>query len=185
MRIDDLEAGARLIYPGHGVATLKRIQTQKIGGKEHKLFEFEIDLTGTKITIPAGRLGSVGLRGFGSDQCVERAYKILGERRQGRMRKTDLAALTHKMKGTLVEIAEVWRDLSTLAAVKTLSLDEQKLRDIAQRLVASEVAAVRNRRYDVVLKELKEIVVANSSKLIKQLSGSLEVPPPVAREAIA
>lgn len=176
MRIESLEPGSRLMYPGHGVATLKRVLSQKIGGAEHKLFEFEIEISGTKITIPAGRLSSIGLRKFGTEREAQAVYELLGEKGAARARKADPHVLAQRLKGSLVEIAEVWRDLSTLATMKTLSLDEQKLRDVAQRLVASEIAAIRGGRPDAILKELKDIVVASHSKMIKQLASPFKVP---------
>lgn len=162
------EAGDKVVYPGHGVGILDEVVTKNVGGADHTFYGITIlDSKHTKIMVPVSQAHMVGLRKIVSMQQMQEVFEIL----RRRSTKVDLKAgngqtwnrrsrdYTLKLKtGSLLEIAEVTRELAVLSKSKELSFGERKMLESAQYLLVSELALVKDRSHEAILGELQELM---------------------------
>jgi CarD family transcriptional regulator len=155
-KVDD-----KVVYPGHGVGAITRIQSRTLGGSEQQIYDITIIDSGMKIMVPVGQAEAVGLRRVVDKKAVERVYAILKQRDFKIDTQTwnrRFREYSQKIKtGSVYEIAEVLRDLSVLSADKQLSFGEKKMLDTAQNLLVSEIAIAKSRTPEKVMGELKAI----------------------------
>lgn len=162
------QAGDKVVYPGHGVGILDEVVTKNVGGADHTFYGITIlDSKHTKIMVPVSQAHMVGLRKIVSMHQMQEVFEIL----RRRSTKLDIKAgngqtwnrrsrdYTIKLKtGSLLEIAEVTRELSFLAKNKELSFGERKMLESAQYLLVSELALVKDRSHEAVLGEIQALM---------------------------
>ena len=161
MKTKSFREGDKVVYPGHGVAIINKLQSRIIGGKEQQIFEMTILESGMRVMVPVVQAESVGIRKVIDKRSVEKVYEILRRRDFKIDTQTwnrRFREYSQKIKtGSLFEIAEVLRDLSVLSSDKQLSFGEKKMLDTAQNLLVSEIAIAKARAPEKVIGELKEI----------------------------
>ena len=97
--------------------------------------------------VPTRSAQTVGLRDVITAPEVERIYDILKSpsKKSSATWNRRFRALNEKLNtGSLVEIAEVLRDLSSLKTDKDLSFGEKKMLERARSMIVSEICAARN-----------------------------------------
>ena len=65
--------------------------------------------------------------------------------------------------GSVFEIAEVFRDLSTIKRNKELSFGERKMLDTAQSLLVKEISLAKNMKEEDVERDIKSSLFIQSS----------------------
>ncbi len=152
--------GDRIIYPAHGIGIIDRVEDKLVSGKRRSFYVIKILENGVTVMTPVDNADKVGLRGLASKKDISKALKILSEdaaisldenwnRRQ--------KGYFNKIKtGSLLEIAEVYRDLSLLQIEKGLSFGERKMLENAKYLIVSEIA------------EAKGIEIKKAEKIIEK-----------------
>lgn len=169
------KAGDKVVYPGHGVGILDEVVTKSVGGSDHTFYGITIlDSKHTKIMVPVSQAHMVGLRKIVSMQQMQEVFEVLRRRSgKGDMRCSSVKShavrsqtwnrrardYTLKLKtGSLLEIAEVTYELSSLAKTKELSFGERKMLESAQYLLVSELALVKDRSHESIMGELQELM---------------------------
>ena len=153
--------GDQAVYPAHGVGEVTAIENREIAGQQQSFYIVRMLANGMTIMVPTNNVQLVGLRAvIGKDQ-VDQVFKTL--------RKQDSPAATttwnrryreyvDKIKtGSLVEVAEVLRDLYLVKGDKDLSFCELKLLDTARALLIKELAAAKACDDDEIEQELEKI----------------------------
>lgn len=154
--------GDKAVYPVHGVGEIKAIETKIFSGSETTFFIMKIYDSDMKIMIPIRSASSVGLRKITPQIEVENIYHIL---------KTERKAVAHLpwnrrqklyseklKKGTLFDVAEVFRDLSNIKQEKDLSFGERKMLDTAKNLLVKEMSVSKGVSEDKVVEDLNRIL---------------------------
>ncbi len=143
------KVGDNAVYPGHGVGKITAIEIKEILGSEHTFYSIQILETGMKIMIPEKNVKSVGLRPIISR---EQADEVLGVLRGKEVRVDNQTwnrryrEYMEKIKtGSVMEIAEVLRDLFLLKVDKELSFGERKMLDTARNLLLKELTLATNK----------------------------------------
>jgi CarD family transcriptional regulator len=111
--------------------------------------------------IPLSKVRSVGLRRVIDEDCVGQVVRILRTRTVKRDNQTwnrRYRAYLEKIKtGSVLDIAEVLRDLYQLKYSKTLSFGERKMLDTARSLLVREISVARGEEVDDVEEEMDDI----------------------------
>lgn len=160
--------GAKVVYPGHGVGVIERIQEKHIQGIKHEFFVLRILENDMTIMIPTDNVTSMGLRPVMGKEMVRKVYRILRTRKP-------IEDLTHwnrryreyheKIRtGSIVEIAKILRDLLVLRAIKELSFGERTMLDTARNLLVKELAIASEHSEEKILAELRTMFTENSTR---------------------
>jgi CarD family transcriptional regulator len=145
------EVGEVVVYPIHGVARVKEIRAEKIGGADQLCYILESETEGGSprpvIKLPVDKADSNRVRRIINSSEAEKVIEVL----QKRGMKTDSVTWNkrhreyqEKMRtGNLFKAAEVYRDLSLLKETKDLSYGERRLFDQARGLLIKELSIAK------------------------------------------
>lgn len=155
------KVGDNAVYPGHGVVTIKAIETKEILGNKQTFYSLQLVDSGMKIMIPKDNVESVGLRPIISKEEAARVLGILKEKDVKIDNQTwnrRYREYMEKIKtGSVYEIAEVLRDLFLLKADKELSFGERKMLDSARTLLLKELTLATSKEELFQEEEVKSI----------------------------
>ena len=154
------KVGDLAVYPAHGVGVIERIENRKISGCQENFFVMRILENNMIIMIPSSNAENVGLRQIIDQNEVLKVYSILKERdisvddnQTWNRRYRDYM---DKIKsGSVFEIAEVYRDLSTIQQDKELSFGERKMLDTARSLLVKEISLAKNMKEEDVERDIQ------------------------------
>jgi CarD family transcriptional regulator len=131
------KVGDLAVYPAHGVGVIERIENREISGCQENFYIMRILENNMIIMIPSSNTQNVGLRELIDQTEVSKVFSILKNRdmyvddnQTWNRRYRDYM---DKIKsGSVFEVAEVYRDLSTIKQDKELSFGERKMLDTAR-----------------------------------------------------
>jgi len=154
------KVGDLAVYPAHGVGIIERIENRKNSGCQEDFFVMRILENNMIIMIPSSNAENVGLRQIINRNEVLKVYSILKERDMSvdgsqtwNRRYRDYM---DKIKsGSVFEIAEVYRDLSTVQKDKELSFGERKMLDTARSLLVKEISLAKNMKEEDVERDIQ------------------------------
>lgn len=138
------KVGDNAVYPSHGVGVIKRIEEKVISGKKKSFYVLQVIENGMTIMVPTDNTVGVGLRALVSKKEVDEVYGILRDKKVKIDRTTwnrRYREYMEKIKtGSVIEIAEVLRNLYLLKNSKDLSFGEKKMFDTAKNLLVREIS---------------------------------------------
>ncbi len=139
------EVGSKVVYPLHGVGIISSIEEKTVLGKTHSYYIIKLGISDMTVMIPVEKSEELGLRKVVSHKDVESALKLI----KGEITKIEedwkerYQQNFEKMKkGSLIDVAEVVRNLYHRNKIKELSIMEKKLYENAFRLLVDEIAYV-------------------------------------------
>ncbi len=152
--------GDLAVYPAHGVGIIERIENRKISGCQEDFFVIRILENNMIIMIPSSNATNVGLREIINQNEVSKVLSILKKRdisvddnQTWNRRYRDYM---DKIKsGSVFEVAEVYRDLSTIKQDKGLSFGERKMLDTARSLLIKEISLAKNMKEEDVERDIQ------------------------------
>jgi CarD family transcriptional regulator len=152
--------GDLAVYPAHGVGIIERIENRKISGCQEDFFVMRILENNMIIMIPSSNATNVGLRQIIDQEEVSKVLSILKKRdisvngnQAWNRRYRDYM---DKIKsGSVFEVAEVYRDLSTIKQDKELSFGERKMLDTARSLLIKEISLAKNMKEEDVERDIQ------------------------------
>jgi CarD family transcriptional regulator len=153
--------GEKVVYPGHGVGIIERMQTRVVSGREQKFYMLRILDSDMTIMIPTDNVSSAGLRPVIGRDMVAKVYRILRTKKVEVDQQTwnrRYREYTEKIKtGSVLEIAKVLRDLFVIKADKELSFGERKMLDTARNLLVKELSIASAYPEEKIMQDLKNI----------------------------
>lgn len=158
------KVGDKAVYPSHGVAIIKNIESREVAGNKLDFYVLQIVSSGATLMVPTGASERAGMRGLISDEEVERVFSIL--RNPGkvpqRIWNRRFREFSEKLRtGSLADVAEVFRDLWTLQASKELSPGEKKLMERAKEMVVAEISAAQGAENLDVETQISQMLLPN------------------------
>jgi CarD family transcriptional regulator len=162
------KVGDLAVYPAHGVGLIERIETKEIAGSQESFLIIRILENNMIIMVPSSNTSSVGLRQIVNSKEVSKIFSIL----QMNDRAVDDSQTWNRRyrdymdkikSGSVFEIAEVFRDLSTIKRDKELSFGERKMLDTAQSLLVKEISLAENMKEEDVERDIKSSLFMQSS----------------------
>ena len=157
-------AGEKVIYPGHGIAEIRKIEKREINGKLMEFYYLTIVDENLSLMVPKGNEKKIGMRKVISPEEVEKVYNILKSK----------ANLTYKQwhhryqenfeklkSGSIYETAEVVRDLAYLERKKSLAVKESRMMHDAKKLIIKEIAYTKKMSEKEVARQINELLSTN------------------------
>ena len=163
------KVGDLAVYPAHGVGVIERIENREISGCQEDFFVMRILENNMIIMIPSSNTKNVGLRELIDRTEVSKVFSILKNRdmyvddnQTWNRRYRDYM---DKIKsGSVFEVAEVYRDLSTIKQDKELSFGERKMLDTARSLLVKEISLAKNMKEEDVEKDIQSNLFAQTQQ---------------------
>jgi len=161
------KVGDMAVYPAHGVGVIERIENRKISGCQQDFYVMRILETNMIIMIPSSNATHVGLRQIIDQNDVSKIFAILKKRdvsvngnQTWNRRYRDYM---DKIKsGSVFEVAEVYRDLTTIKQDKELSFGERKMLDTARSLLVKEISLAKNMTEEDVERDIRSNLFVQS-----------------------
>ena len=161
------KVGDMAVYPAHGVGVIERIENRKISGCQQDFYVMRILETNMIIMIPSSNAANVGLREIIDQNDVSKIFAILKKRdvsvngnQTWNRRYRDYM---DKIKsGSVFEVAEVYRDLTTIKQDKELSFGERKMLDTARSLLVKEISLAKNMKEEDVERDIRSNLFVQS-----------------------
>ena len=152
--------GDLAVYPAHGVGIIERIENRKISGCQEDFFVIRILENNMIIMIPSSNATNVGLRQIIDQEEVSKVLSILKKRdisvNDNQTWNRRYRDYMDKIKsGSVFEVAEVYRDLSTIKQDKGLSFGERKMLDTARSLLIKEISLAKNMKEEDVERDIQ------------------------------
>jgi CarD family transcriptional regulator len=156
--------GDKAFYPAMGVCQIKAVESRDIAGSRQDFYVLEMVSSGASLMIPVLASLRGGIRPLINDGDIKNVYSIL--RTPRRLSQTTwnrrLREFNEKLStGSVKDIAEVLRDLSSLKSSKALSHCEKDILEKALKMVVTEISAAANRESDEVYAELNQLLMPN------------------------
>lgn len=134
--------GDHVVCPGHGVGQILSVETKTMGDAVKSFYIIKVVTNGMKVMIPTDSLD--GVRNLVSVNEINNVFDLLGDRNvkvdnstwNRRHREYSLKVKT----GSLIEIADVLRQLLLLKMSKKLSFGERKMLDQCKELIVKEIS---------------------------------------------
>ncbi|UCH00162.1 MAG: CarD family transcriptional regulator [Deltaproteobacteria bacterium] len=154
------KVGDMAVYPAHGVGVIERIENREISGCQEDFYVIRILETNMIIMIPSSNATNIGLREIIDQNEVSKIFSILKRRdisvngnQTWNRRYRDYM---DKIKsGSVFEVAEVYRDLTTIKQDKELSFGERKMLDTARSLLVKEISLAKNMKEEDVERDIR------------------------------
>lgn len=136
------KVGDYVVCPGHGVGQVCSVETKELNGEPKGLYTIKVVSNGMKVMIPVD--SKDGVRALIPSSDIQGVFELL----QDQSVKVDMSTwnrrhreYTLKVKtGSLLEIADVLRQLLLLKTSKKLSFGERKMLDQCKELIVKEIS---------------------------------------------
>ncbi|MEE8586230.1 MAG: CarD family transcriptional regulator [Acidobacteriota bacterium] len=142
------KVGDRVIYPNQGVGLIEEVFSSSVGGEELEFYRLRLEANNSLVMIPINNAGNIGVRRLCSKKDLKKLFKVLDSEvvDTGRDWKNRYKDNVEKMMtGSIVDVAQVLKNLHYLSTQKPLSFREKKMYDRARQLVVSEIATVQEK----------------------------------------
>jgi CarD family transcriptional regulator len=134
--------GDHVVCPGHGVGQVCSMDTKELNGEMKSFYIVKVVSNGMKVMIPVD--SKEGLRSLIPSHEIDGVFELLKDQTV----KVDMSTwnrrhreYTLKVKtGSLLEIADVLRQLLLLKMIKKLSFGERKMLDQCKELIVKEIS---------------------------------------------
>lgn len=160
------QTGDYVVYPAHGLGRVTDIETRTVAGFELEMLVIEFEKEKMTLRIPLGKVGAAGLRGLSSKKDMQDALKTLRGRVRIKRTMWSRRAQEYEAKinsGSLVQVAEVVRDLYRNAEQPDQSYSERQIYQAALERLTRELAAVDRVDEDKAQEKLEAILSAAST----------------------
>lgn len=160
------ELGEKVIYPQFGLGTIAEVTEKQVNGSSLSFYRLAFPVKQMEILVPVQRATENGLRKVMSPKAVDvllrhinNAQSVSKPQQWHRWRKKTLEQLK---SGDPLEIAEIYRYLSSLEGKKGLSFTERKILMQVERMLISEISVA------------KQISETQAGKLISKTAPKLK-----------
>ena len=82
----EFKVGDKVVYPNHGVGTIKEVCRRDIAGRQEEFYTLKIASNNSTVMIPTSNVNHVGLRKLCSQRQLSRLYEILKDGFENRIR---------------------------------------------------------------------------------------------------
>jgi CarD family transcriptional regulator len=155
--------GAKVVYPLHGVGVISSIEDKTVLGETRSYYVIKLAISDMTVMIPVKKSDDLGLRLIVSDRDANKALKVIGAETTEMEEdwKSRYQQNFEKIKsGSILNVAEVVRNLFHRNKVKELSIMEKKLYENAYRLLVDEISYVK----DLKREEVQSLVAEGLEK---------------------
>ena len=140
------QVGEKVVYPNHGVGVIENISSRSFGTQAEHFYLLRLSYSSMTVMVPFSSVDHVGLRKVTRNGEISKILSFLAE---GKCKhctdwKDRFKENSEKMqKGSLLDVAEVLKELVMIQAHKPLSFREKKMLERARIMLVSELATSR------------------------------------------
>jgi CarD family transcriptional regulator len=156
--------GDKAVYPAHGVGVISAIESKEVAGTKMDFYVVQIISSGARLMVPTNATSRIGLRNLSDERALRNVYSILRTPRRVSQRAWNrrFREFNDKLRtGSISDVAEVLRDLSSLKQDKPLSFGEKNMLEKALGMVVSEISAAESRAEVEVAEEVSKLLLPN------------------------
>lgn len=139
--------GEKVVYPNQGVGTIENISTRFFETRPEKFYLLRLFCSSMTVMVPFSNAQTIGLRKLSKSTDVNKVLAYLASPAAENLCDWKLRFKINSDKmltGSLLQIAEVFKQLVRLHAEKPLSFREKKMLDRTRTMLISEVSLTRN-----------------------------------------
>jgi len=139
--------GEKVVYPNQGVGTIENISTRFFEQRPEKFYLLRLFCSSMTVMVPFSNAETIGLRKLSKTADVNKVLAYLSGPAVENLCDWKIRFKINSEKmltGSLLQIAEVFKQLVRLQADKPLSFREKKMLDRARYLLVTELAMSRN-----------------------------------------
>ncbi len=140
------QIGDKVVYPNQGVGIIENISTRSFGSAFEKYYLLRLGYNSITVLVPFSNAANIGLRRVNKDREISRvlSYLSYGDCSIHPDWKVRCKENTEKMQsGSLLQAAQVFKELLLLQAEKQLSFREKKMMERARHMLVSEISLAR------------------------------------------
>lgn len=171
------QPGDYVVYPAHGLGQVTAIETRTVAGFELEMLVIEFDKEKMTLRIPLAKVGAAGLRSLSSKKDMQDALKTLKGKVRIKRTMWSRRAQEYEAKinsGSLVQVAEVVRDLYRNAEQPDQSYSERQIYQAALERLTRELSAVDRVDEEKAQEKLEAILSAASTAAQSAAAASEE-----------
>jgi CarD family transcriptional regulator len=138
--------GEKVVYPNQGVGTIENISTRYFEQRPEKFYLLRLFCSSMTVMVPFSTAENIGLRKLSKNADVAKVLTYLAGPDFETLQDWKIRFKINNEKmltGSLLQIAEVFKQLVRLQAEKPLSFREKKMLDRARTMMISEVSQAR------------------------------------------
>jgi CarD family transcriptional regulator len=139
--------GEKVVYPNQGVGTIENISTRYFETRPEKFYLLRLVCSSMTVMVPFSNAQTIGLRKLSKTTDVNKVLAYLSGPAVENLCDWKLRFKVNSDKmltGSLLQIAEVFKQLVRLHAEKPLSFREKKMLDRTRTMLISEVSLARH-----------------------------------------
>jgi CarD family transcriptional regulator len=139
--------GEKVVYPNQGVGTIENISTRFFEQRPEKFYLLRLFCSSMTVMVPFSNAETIGLRKLSKTTDVNKVLAYLSGPAVENLCDWKIRFKINSEKmltGSLLQIAEVFKQLVRLQAEKPLSFREKKMLDRTRTMLISEVSLARN-----------------------------------------
>lgn len=158
------KVGEQVIYPAQGIARIESIETRTIGEEQMVFYVLKLLQKNMAVLVPTCNVSKIGLRRVTDSDAIEEVFQVLGGEPENHYHQWHHRYNDNfeKLKtGSLIQTAEVVRDLAALKRHKNLAIKESRMMANARELIVDEVAHALGIQQDEVALQIDEILCLN------------------------
>jgi CarD family transcriptional regulator len=153
--------GEYIVYPTHGVGKVTSIESDTIAGFDLELYVISFEKEKMTLRVPLQKVEQLSLRSLSSAETMKDAFTTLQGRARVKRTMWSRRAQEYEAKinsGSLVQVAEVVRDLYRNADQPDQSYSERQIYQSALERLVRELAAVDKVSEEKAQEKLEEIL---------------------------
>ena len=138
--------GEKVVYPNQGVGTIENISTRFFEQRPEKFYLLRLFCSSMTVMVPFSNAETIGLRKLSKTADVNKVLAYLSGPAIENLCDWKIRFKINSEKmltGSLLQIAEVFKQLVRLQAEKPLSFREKKMLDRSWQLLVDEIAVAR------------------------------------------
>ena len=157
------KTGEFIVYPAHGVGQISDVEQEEVAGFSLELFVIYFAKDKMTLRVPVPKIESVGMRKLAEPALVEKSLKTVQGRARIKRTMWSRRAQEYDAKinsGSLIQIAEVVRDLFRSENQPEQSYSERQLYEAALERMSREISVVKK----ITETEAVNLIEANLAK---------------------
>lgn len=145
--------GDRVVYPLHGGAIVKDIESKNINGSNFDYYILQMLFENMTVSVPVLSAEKLGLRYIGDESLLDKVAATLHETPDVQTYKSiswnrRFQLYMEQIKsGNIENVARIYKILATLEAGKKISVGERRLFNSTKQILQSEIMLILN--YDL------------------------------------
>lgn len=158
--------GERVVYPGHGVAVIKSIESKKVGNSEAHYYELRFVNKEVTVLVPVEKANAVGIRSLCTVEHVALVYKILSgpyipahcDAAIENWNKRSKKYMGKMRTGDLKELGIIYHYLQHVGKRKELSFGEKLVLTQTENILVEEIALVENIAKEAAIERVRSLI---------------------------